>query len=55
MPSVSVTVYVWRGDYHVAVMSVTDKQFLADLEKLFERQKVYRLTFRETRIGPEHK
>jgi hypothetical protein len=50
----NVLVYVWRGDFHVAVLSVTNAKFLADLKAWIKEQDEYRLTIREMKLGPEH-
>jgi hypothetical protein len=50
----SFVVYVWRGDYHIAVANVTDDKFLAELKKWIAEQDQYRLTIREPKLGPEH-
>jgi hypothetical protein len=50
----SVVVGVWRGTHNVAVVSVSDEKFLADLKRWMAKQKDYELTFRENTLGPEH-
>jgi hypothetical protein len=49
-----ILVYVWRGEYHSAVIHVTDEKFLAALKRWEKSQTEYKLTYRETRLGPEH-
>jgi hypothetical protein len=51
--SLNVVVSVWRGESNVAVCSVTDGKFLAELKRWAERQD-YKLTSREIKLGPEH-
>jgi hypothetical protein len=52
-PSCNVVVSVWRGDTNLAVCSVTDEKFLAELKRWAERQD-YKLASREIKLGPEH-
>ena len=49
----SVLVSVWRDGYNSAVISVTDEKFMAALKRWEKSQKEFRLTFRETKLGPE--
>jgi hypothetical protein len=37
-------VTVWRGESHVAVLSVTDTKFLGELEEWIEEQGEYRIS-----------
>lgn len=49
----SFIVYVWRGDYHIAVASVTDEKFLKAFQEWIAECGGYRLTIREVKLGPE--
>jgi hypothetical protein len=42
-----VLVGVWRGNYNVAVISVTDEKFLVELQRWIAEQKDYELTERK--------
>jgi hypothetical protein len=50
----SVLVYVSRDGFNCAVISITDEKFLAALKRWAKTQTEYRLTFRESKLGPEH-
>jgi hypothetical protein len=50
----NVVVTVWRDNYHVAVMSVTDEEFLAELQCWAAMQKTYHLVFVDKQNGLEH-
>jgi hypothetical protein len=49
-----VVVGVWRGDYNVAVISATDEKFLNDFRRWIEKREDYELSFRDSKLGPEH-
>lgn len=47
----NVTVYAWRDQHPVALFSVTDRKFLADLEEWINGQEEYRIEVRERNDG----
>jgi hypothetical protein len=47
-------VYVWRGPSNVAVISTTDEKFLNAFKRWIEWQDDYKISIRESKLGPEH-